>query len=162
VFTLSPALVDDVWLELSSCAPADIDTLLGRFRREQPVLGGFVRAAEECVFANDERGALVLYSLWSWLVCQRAGRATHEITEERIEAALAANSSLLASAAAAPTSDVMSTASAWTAGYPGLPLLAAILNQVMGGELENTARLDDFAGLITLYMKTVIDCLLRE
>lgn len=160
MFALAPALVDDVWRELASSPPAVVGRLVERFRRAQPVLSGFVLAAEESVFANDERGSLMLYTLWSWLVCQRAGRAAREITEEVIEASLAENSRLLHSAATAPASDVMSTASAWTATYPALPMLSAILNQVMGGELENTRRIDDFAGLITLYMKTVIDCLL--
>ena len=162
MFVLAPTLVDDVWRELVSSSPTVVGSLVERFRREQPVLAGFVRAAEEGVFADDERGSLMFYSLWSWLVCQRAGRAAREITEEVIEAALSENSRLLHSAATAPPSDVMSTASAWTATYPALPLLSGILNQVMGGELENTRRVDDFAGLITLYMKTVIDCLMRE
>jgi hypothetical protein len=162
VFVLSAAAVDDVWMELLSSSPAVVDGMIGRFREAQPGLAGFVFAAEESVFANDERGSLVLYSLWSWLVCRRAGRAGREVTEEMIEGALGANSTLLHSAAAAPPNDVMSTASAWTADYPGLPLLSAILNQVMGGELENPRHVDDFAGLIMLYMKTVIDCLLLE
>ena len=59
----------------------------------------------------------------------------------------------------APVGDVMSTAAVWTETYPNLALLGAMLREAMHGDLEDTRRVDDFLGLLTLHLKTVVDCL---
>lgn len=156
---ITPGLVDEVWQELISGQPDQVADWIDRFRRSQPVLAGYVRAVEEGVFANDERGELTLYATWAHEVCRRAGRARREIDEETIEAMLGNNERLLAAIEAAPATDVMTTAAPWTESYPHLPLLGAMLSQAMHGDLENPRRVDDFLGLFTLHLKTVIDCL---
>jgi hypothetical protein len=152
-------LVNEVWLELTALSPAQLSTHIQSFRTAQPVLAGYVRAVEEGVFASDERGHLTLYAVWAFTVCHRAGRARREIDEETIESMLAENEHLLHSIEAAPPTDVMSTAAAWTEKYQNLPLLGAMLHQAMQGNLEETRHVDDFLGLLTLHLKTIIDCL---
>lgn len=152
-------LVNEVWTELLAGSPEHVSAWIDRLRRAQPVLAGYVRAVEEGVFANDERGQLTLFAAWAFEVCRRAGRAQREIDEEMIESMLAENERLLAAVEAAPVDDVMSTAAAWTESYDSLPLLGAMLREAMHGDLEETRRVDDFLGLLTLHLKTVIDCL---
>lgn len=152
-------LVDEVWYDLVSNSPAEVEAKLEAFRRAQPVLAGYVRAVEEGVFAGDERGQLTLFALWAYEVCRRTGRARREIDEEMIESMLIENERLLTAVEAAPVSDVMSTAVSWTSSYPHLALLGAILNRAMHGEMENSRRVDDFLGLLTLHAKTMVDCL---
>ncbi|MFN0127814.1 MAG: hypothetical protein ACKV19_14130 [Verrucomicrobiales bacterium] len=152
-------LVDEVWHELVTGAPAEVNGRLDEFRRAQPVLAGYVRAVEEGVFVGDERGQLTLFALWAYEVCRRAGRARGEIGEDIIESMLVENERLLTAVESAPASDVMSTATTWTSSYPHLSLLGAILNQAMQGEMENPRRVDDFLGLLTLHAKTMVDCL---
>ena len=156
---ITPELVDEVWQELISLPPEHAAQWVERFRRSQPVLAGYVRAVEEGVFANDERGELTLYATWAHEVCRRSGRGHREIDEEIIEAMLGENERLLAALESAPATDVMSTAAEWTESYPHLPMLGAMLTQAMHGNLEDTRRVDDFLGLLTLHLKTVIDCL---
>jgi len=156
---ITAELVKEVWFELLSGSPEQVSGWIDRFRAAQPVLAGYVRAVEEGVFAGDERGQLTLFAVWAHEVCRRAGRARREIDESTIEAMLSENERLLAAVEAAPLSDVMSTASAWTASYPHLPLLGAMLHEAMHGDLEESRRVDDFLGLLTLHLKTVIDCL---
>lgn len=156
---LAAELVNEVWSELLSGSPEQLAARIDRFRQAQPVLAGYVRAVEEGVFANDERGQLTLFAVWAYEVCRRAGRARREIDEQAIEAMLSENERLLAAMEAAPPGDVMSTAAAWTENYPNLALLGAMLREAMHGDLEETRRVDDFLGLLTLHLKTVIDCL---
>lgn len=152
-------LVSEVWHDLLSGSPEQVSAWIDRFRRAQPVLAGYVRAVEEGVFASDERGQLTLFAVWAHEVCRRTGRARREIDESTIEAMLSENERLLTEVEAAPSGDVMSTAAAWTASYPHLPLLGAMLRESMRGDLEETRRVDDFLGLLTLHLKTVVDCL---
>lgn len=159
MITLSKSLVEEVWLELLACEPEQVTDWVRRFRLAQPELAGYVRAAEDSALALADRGSLMLYAVWAWEVCRRAGAARRAIDGDFIEAALAENEKLLQAVEHAPANDVMSTAAAWTEHYPPLPLLSAILHQTMAGELEETRRVDDFLGIITLLMKTVIDCL---
>lgn len=159
---LSPKLVDEVWLELMACEPEAIQEWVQRFRQAQPELAGYIRAAEESVLGMADYGSLMLYAVWAWEVCGRSGAARREIDGDLIEAALAENERLLRAVEHAPANDVMSTAAQWTEHYPPLPLLSAILRQAMMGELEETRRVDDFLGILTLLMKTVIDCLATD
>jgi len=156
---ITEELVAEVWSELLSGPAAQVESWIDRFRQAQPILAGYVRAVEEGVFAQDERGQLTLFAVWAFEVCRRTGRAGREIDESHIELMLAENERLLAAVEAAPLGDVMSTASEWTKAYPHLPLLGAMLREAMQGELEESRRVDDFLGLLTLHLKTVIDCL---
>ena len=155
-------LVNEVWHELGALSPEAVSAWIDRFRRAQPILAGYVRAVEEGVFANDERGQLTFFALWAYEVCRRTGRARREIDESTIEAMLSENERELAAMEAAPAGDVMSTAAAWTESYPNLALLGAMLHQAMHGDLADSRRVDDFLGLLTLHLKTVVDCLALE
>lgn len=159
---IPPALVQEVWLELLACGPEEIQERVRRFRQVQPELAGYVRAAEENILGLSDYGSLMLYTLWAWEVCRRIGAAQREIDGDLIEAALSENERLLRAVEVAPANDIMSTAAEWTENYPALPLLSAILQQAMMGELEETRRVDDFLGILTLIMKTVIDCLAAD
>jgi hypothetical protein len=156
---ITAELVSEVWHELLTDEPETVAARIDRLRAVQPVLAGYVRAVEEGVFANDERGQLTLHALWAFEVCRRTGRARREIDESTIEAMLSENERLLTALESAPASDVMSTAADWTEAYPHLPLLGAMLTEAMHGDLGETRRVDDFLGLLTLHLKTIVDCL---
>jgi hypothetical protein len=152
-------LVNEVWYELTALTPEQMASWIDRFRRAQPILAGYVRAVEEGVFANDERGQLTLFAIWAHEVCRRTGRGRREIDETTIEAMLFENEKQLTEMEVAPAGDVMTTAAAWTESYSNLPLLGAMLHQAMSGDLTDSRRVDDFLGLLTLHLKTVVDCL---
>ncbi len=156
---ITEGLVNEVWHELVSASADEVDGGIARFRRAQPVLAGYVRAVEEGVFAEDERGELTLFAVWAHEVCRRTGRARREIDEETIEAMLSENERLLTVMEAAPVTDVMSSAAEWTATYAHMPLLGAMIHRAMHGEMENPRRVDDFLGLLMLHAKTLVDCL---
>jgi hypothetical protein len=156
---ITAELVSEIWHELMISSSQEVGERLDRFRQIQPILAGYVRAVDDGIFANDDRGSVTLYALWAFEVCRRIGRARREIDESTIESMLVENERLLDAMEAAPLSDVMGTAASWTESYPHLPLLGAILHQAMQGELEETRQVDDFLGLLILHMKTVVDCL---
>lgn len=160
--TITLEMVDEVWQEFLADTPEQMGGRVERFRRMQPVLAGYVRAVEEGAFSDDDRGEMTFYTVWAHEVFLRAGAARREIDEETIEAMLVENEKLLAAVENAPASDVMSTAMEWTETYRHMPMLGAVMAQAMAGDLEETRRVDDFLGLLTLHMKTVIDCLALE
>jgi hypothetical protein len=157
--TLPVSVVEDAWHELSSGDAADVREWVARFRTEQPPLSGFLLAAEESVFQNDDRGPLLLFGVWAWLAFKKCGRGSHEITAEMIESALDENHKLLTALEHSTEKNIMDTAAEWTSNYRQMPLLAAMLEQLVGGDLDAPRGVDDFLGLITLYLKTTIDCL---
>ena len=157
--TLEPALVQDVWDALCDATRDEIHAWNADFRRRQPAIVGFLRAAEEEIFQDDDRGALLLHGLWAWRAFLAAHHEPREIDEDDLEAAYTANERTMFELEASTAANVMDTAADWTETYRQMPLLAAILQQAMSGDLAETRRVDDFLGLIILHMKTVIDCL---
>ena len=155
--TLSLALVEDCWLEICGLTPALEAELMSRFRQAQPALFGFLRAAQEATFQGEDRGCLLLYGLWVWLAFHKAHGTTREITEDDIERALSANERHIAELHAAG-GPLMDKAAGWTSTYAQMPLLAAIINRAMEGDLEEGRRVDDLLGVLILYLKTAIDC----
>ena len=157
--TLPPSVVEDAWGELDGADGGHVRRLVQQFRTEQPVLSGFLLAAEESVFAGDDRGEMLLYGVWAWLAFKRAGHTSAEITEETINAAFDENHRLFEALEHSTAPNVMDAAADWTHSYRQMPLLAALVSRIMSGNLEDPKRVDDFAGLIILHVKTLIDCL---
>ena len=54
---------------------------------------------------------------------------------------------------------VMDASSAFRKEFRQLPMLGAIINDVMEGKMEGESYSDDITGMIVLCAKTVIDCL---
>ncbi|MGI8602677.1 MAG: hypothetical protein ACR2OZ_06710 [Verrucomicrobiales bacterium] len=132
-----------------------------RFRLEQPVLSGFFLTAENGLAAEIESGQLLLFGVWVWLVFQKAGGAKQEITAENIEAAFDLNHQQLRGLENSSDENVMDQAADWTSSYRQMPLLGAVINQLLTANSDERPRIDDQLGLLTLYFKTAIDCLDR-
>ena len=158
---LPPSLVEDTWNELNA-DPAFARTTISAFRQAQPVLSGFLRAADDHLSEiGGERGSLLMIGVWAWLAFRKAGGATLAITEERVEAAFDANQLILGGLEESDEKNVMDAASDWTETYPQMPLLAGILQHLSGGDpvTDDPRGVDDILGLMMLYSKTAIDCL---
>lgn len=154
--------VNDAWHQLNESDRESVRSWVEQFRREQPVLSGFLLAAEENLSNHNERGSLLLMGLWAWLACRLSGVRSREISEEMIESVYDANEQQMRCLDAAGDADFMDEASNWTTTYPQMPLLGAMVNELMGGEMEETRRVDDMLGILILFLKTTIDCLTAE
>lgn len=152
-----PSAVTDAWHELNDAEGGNLPDFAARFRREQPVLAGYLQAAEEGVSSRDDRGLIFFYGLWAWLAFRKCGGADHEVTEERIEAAWNQNEREMELLGA--SSQWHHEARALTREYRQMALLGAITESVMDPGLLDNPRTDDFSGIILLHVKTAIDSL---
>lgn len=148
----------DAWNELNQ-EDADPAAFAARFAVAQPVLSGWLRAAEDGIAGQDDRGLLYFLGIWIWLAFTRAGGATTEVTEDRILAAWENNVREMEELNAAPESRWLHHARAMTRDYRQGPLLAAVTEAVMDPGLTDKPRTDDLSGLIILHAKSVIDAL---
>jgi hypothetical protein len=154
-----PSAVTDAWNELNLAADEQLEAHVAQFRAEQPVLAGFLQAAEEAIADRDDRGMIFFYGLWAWLAFRKCGGAEHEVSEERIEAAWDENDDEMQALAAADERRWLHGARTLTREYRQMALLGAMTESIMDPGLTDRPRTDDLSGVILLYLKTAIDAL---
>lgn len=154
-----PSAVTDAWNELNLAGDEQLEAHVAKFRAEQPVLAGFLQAAEEAIAERDDRGMIFFYGLWAWLAFRKCGGAAHEVSEERIEAAWDENDDEMQELAAADERRWLHSARTLTGEYRQMALLGAMTESIMDPGLTDRPRTDDLSGVILLYLKTAIDAL---
>jgi hypothetical protein len=156
--TLSPEHIRETWLALQADGGLGWATAHDALRRQQPILAGFLRAATDSVPAGPAAADLDQLGLWAWECFRRAGHATAEITAARIDAAFDHNVAELAALEAHGDAHFLPAARSLTRAYPQMPLLGALMEHLFG-RADTAGPIDDAAGLLTLYLKTIIDVL---
>jgi len=151
--------VTDAWNELNLEDDERLATHVAQFRAEQPVLAGYLQAAEEALSERDDRGLIFFYGLWAWLAFRKCGGAGHEVTEERIEAAWEDNEEEMHELEAMNQGLWLSGARSLTSAYRQMALLGAMTESIMDPGLSDRPRTDDWSGVILLHLKTAIDAL---
>ena len=157
--TVPPSAVTDAWNELNIEDDEKLAMHVAQFRMEQPVLAGFLQAAEEAIAERDDRGLVFFYGMWAWLAFKKCGGAAHEVTEERIEAAWEENEEEMQELAAVDETRWLHSARALTREYRQMALLGAMTESIMDPGLTDRPRTDDLSGIILLHVKTAIDAL---
>ena len=157
--TVPPSAVTDAWNELNLEEDERLAAHVAGFRLEQPVLAGFLQAAEEAIAERDDRGVVFFYGLWAWLAFKKCGGATHEVTEERLEAAWEENERGVAELEAAGDRQWLHQARGLTRDYRQMALLGAMTESIMDPGLVNRVVHDDLSGIILLHVKTAVDAL---
>ena len=157
--TVPPSAVTDAWNELNLEDDEQLAIHVAQFRAEQPVLAGFLQAAEEAIADRDDRGLMFFYGLWAWLAFRKCGGAAHEVTEERIEAAWEENEEEMQELAAVDERRWLHSARSLTSEYRQMALLGAMTESIMDPGLTDRPRTDDLSGVILLHLKTAIDAL---
>ena len=157
--TVPPSAVTDAWNELNIEDDEKLATHVAEFRAQQPVLAGFLQAAEEAIAERDDRGLIFFYGLWAWLAFRKCGGATHEVTEERIEAAWENNDEEVQELGAVEQSHWLHEARSLTRDYRQMALLGAMTESIMDPGLTDRPRSDDLSGILLVHVKTAIDAL---
>jgi hypothetical protein len=81
------------------------------------------------------------------------------VTATAVEAASERNHSDMMRMGEAKQSLIMDAAKDFSKDFRQLPMLGAIINDLMEGQMEGESRQDDITGMIVVCAKTVIDCL---
>jgi hypothetical protein len=158
--TVQENAIEDAWHQLhhEAIPEEDVQDLVDEFYQEQPVLMGFLLSMEDDVTNADDEGFFVLYGAWIWLAFKISGRDDRMVTEQAVEAAYQRNVKEMEELNAAGPSTAEAQARGMTKSYRQMPMLAAVLTEIMEGEMEGN-RVDDLTGMLTLHLKTIIDCL---
>lgn len=157
--TVPLSAIEDAWHEIYDTTEERAGELMDEFVREQPDLAAYLASAEEEINTLTDRGYLMLYGVWAWLACKLNGRDTTRITATAIEAAATRNHADMMRLQEDRTRQVMDASAAFRKDFRQLPLLGAIINDAMEGDMEGESRRDDITGMTVLCAKTVIDCL---
>ena len=157
--TVSAAAVQDAWHELYDTTEEHAAELLDQFVREQPALAQLLADAEEEIGAVDDRGFLLLHGVWAWLAFRRAGRSDHAVSGDVVAAVLARNLRQTQWLEGAGNRALLDAAQDFTRDYRQWPLLSALINDILQGEMEREESVDDITGLLLLHAKTAVDAL---
>ena len=157
--TVSLSAIEDAWHEIYDTTEERAGELMDAFAKEQPELAFYLSEAESEISKLDDRGFLMLYGVWAWYAFKLNGRDTTMVTATQIEAASNRNHTDMQHMEQAKQSLVMDASSDFRKEFHQLPMLGAIINDVMEGKMEGENFNDDITGMIALCAKTVIDCL---
>ena len=157
--TVPLSAIEDAWHELYDTTEERAHELMDGFVREQPELANYLSEAEQEIDKLDDRGFLMLYGVWAWLAFKLNGRDSTMVTAGAIEAASNRNHSDMMRMGEAKQSLIMDASRDFSKAFGQLPMLGAIINDVMEGKMEGESRQDDITGMIVVCVKTVIDCL---
>lgn len=157
--TVPLSAIEDAWHEIYDTTEERAGELMEEFAREQPDLVAYLASAEEEINTLTDRGFLMLYGVWAWLACKLNGRDTNRVTATAIEAAATRNHTDMMRLQEDRTRQVMDASAVFRQEFRQLPLLGAIINDAMEGDMEGESRQDDITGMTVLCAKTVIDCL---
>ncbi|HWB05533.1 MAG TPA: hypothetical protein VG796_21120 [Verrucomicrobiales bacterium] len=157
--TVPLSAIEDAWCELYDTTEERAHELMDAFVREQPELANYLTEAEGEIEILDDRGFLMLYGVWTWLAFKLNGRDDTMVTATAIEAAANRNHSDMMRMGEAKQSLIMDAARDFSKPFRQMPMLGAIINDIMEGRMESESRQDDITGMIVVCAKTVIDCL---
>ena len=157
--TLPLSAIEDAWHELYDTSEERAGELLDAFVKAQPELAHYLSEAESEIDTLSDRGFLMLYGVWAWLAFNMNGRDSSMVTATAIEAAANRNHADMMRMEQAKQSLVMDVSADFRKDFRQLPMLGAIINDVMEGKMEGDSLSDDVTGMIVLCAKTVIDCL---
>lgn len=157
--TVPLSAIEDAWHELYDTTEERAHELLDAFVREQPELAHYLTEAESEISKLDDRGFLMLYGVWIWLAYKLNGRDGTMVTATAIEAASNRNYQDMHHMEQARPSLIMDAAAGFRREFRQLPMLGAIINDIMEGKMEGDSRSDDITGMLVICAKTVIDCL---
>ena len=157
--SVSLSAIEDAWHEIYDTTEERTHELLDAFKHEQPELVLYLSEAESEISKLDDRGYLLLYGLWAWFAFKLNGRDNSMVSASTIEAAANRNHADMQRMEQSQQSLIMDTSQDFRKDFHQLPMLGAIINDVMEGQMEGESRQDDITGMIVLCAKTVIDCL---
>jgi hypothetical protein len=157
--TVPLSAIEDAWNELYNTTEERAHEILDSFMKEQPELALYLSEAEQEIDKLDDRGFLTLYGAWTWLAFKLNGRDSTMVTAGAIEAASNRNHSDVSRMESAKQSLIMDASRDFSAPFRQMPMLGAIINDIMEGQMESQSRQDDITGMIVVCAKTVIDCL---
>jgi hypothetical protein len=157
--TVPLSAIEDAWHELYNTTEERAHELLDAFVKEQPELAHYLTEAEQEISKLDDRGFLLLYGVWIWFAFKLNGRDSTMVTATAVEAASNRNHTDMMRMGEAKQSLILDAAADMRREFRQLPLLGAIINDIMEGQMEGDSRSDDITGMLVLCAKTVIDCL---
>ena len=157
--TVPISAIEDAWHELYDTTEEHAQDLVDAFAKEQPELARYLSEAEEEVSAMDDRGFLMLYGVWTWLAFKLNGRDSSTVTATTIEAASNRNHEDMLRMETAKQSLIMDASRDFRKDFRQLPMLGAIIDDLVEGRREGDFRNDDITGMIVVCAKTVIDSL---
>ena len=157
--TVPLSAIEDAWHELYDTTEERAQELLAAFAKEQPELAHYLSEAEQEISKLDDRGFLLLYGVWAWLAFKLNGRDSTMVTATMIEAASNRNHEEMMRMENAKQSLIMDASQEFRKDFRQLPMLGAIINDLVEGQMDGENRNDDITGMIVVCAKTVIDCL---
>jgi hypothetical protein len=157
--TVPLSAIEDAWHDLYDTTEERAQELMDAFVKEQPELAFYLSEAEQEIDKLDERGFLILYGVWVWQAFKMNGRDSTMVSATAVEAASNRNHADMMRIGEAKQSLIMDASREFSKDFGQLPMLGAIINDIVEGQMEGEHRNDDITGMIVVCVKTVIDCL---
>ncbi len=147
--------------KMSTMTPPQIQTIINRMSKEQPVILAYLLASSENdAFDENESQILVFVGVVVWQLMRQRPKGTRMITEKRLEKVEKSNEAQLEKMAGDSPGDFFSAAEASVKSYPEPEVLRYVVEAMMEDEEGNTDNppiREENLGYAFLYMKNVLD-----
>lgn len=157
--TIPIEIIDRCWEEITALDPSQMAAAMEQMSGEQPAILAFLMAGEDQDCDEASHGTLIIVGYTIWRIISSQNENLRPVAIEELEQAEEANLAFLEKFDEGPEYQQQDFVQALLASYNQAPLLQATVEALMSGDEEHSEESDENAGILLLYLKSVIDCL---
>ena len=159
---ISEEIVEQTWKKMAAMKPDDCVSLIGEMQNDQPGILGYLMGVGNDILNQDEREVLVYAGVVIWQIMKQGDTPLKTVDIDDIEKAEDSNIDFVDKLKDATEGDMMIAAQDLMTDYPQPAVLRWIMDVLMLSveEPEEGEDIrDENVGIMTIFLKTIIDCL---
>lgn len=156
--TISPKIVEQTWTEMNSTSASETPKIVERMSKEQPVILAYLMAAGHEILNQDERQLLLYLGVLVWQMMSRGNKSLPPVSDDILEEIEDKNFDMLEYLEGETETDFFATVATIIENYNQPEVLRYVVEALMEEDGEAVAIQKENAGMMMIYLKTVIDC----
>jgi len=156
-------IVELTWIEQAQLEPSEIQAVVQKFSRQQPVILAYLMAMGDNMLNRDERELLLYLGTAVWQMMERGGKRLKQVDEETIQDFEDKNIKMLQYLEDEPNGEFNTTVEKIIRNYNQKEVLRYVVEALFEEDDEEAAETseirEEMLGQIFVFLKIVIDCL---
>ena len=161
---ISSDIVEKTWKKTGGMTPQEIQEMIDFMSKEQPIILAYLMAVGNDVFNQDERELLLYLGVVVWQIMSQAqaDTALPISTEDTLDRVEKSNMNMLESLEGESDAGFIAATEKIINNYSQPEVLKYVVEALTEEPEADCLIRDENKGIMTIYLKTVIDCFNKE
>ncbi|MBM3157868.1 MAG: hypothetical protein FJ004_11385 [Chloroflexi bacterium] len=156
--SISADVVEKTWQRVAKFSPQNVQKLIKRMAKEQPVVLAYLMAVDNDIFNQSEREGLLFLGMVVWQIMLQGTRPLPKVTEKILDEAEARNLKMAEYLRDETEAGFEETTRKIIGSYKQPEVLRYVVEAIMEDTEESSPIREENKGIMLLDLKTVIDC----